>query len=283
MFANLSPGAVGVRPTDVADAVRIAKKYGFKGVDIDNNDPERFGFEKTKALLVESGIKLGCWGLPVNFGGDDAKFAEGIKELPERARTLKQFGCNAFTSYMMSGSNEFTYTENFERMRKRFREIGLILKDNGCVFGIEFLGPKTIIAGFKHPFIANLPEMIELCDAVGTGNMGVLLDSWHWFTSGGELAQIKKLRPEQVVYVHINDAPKGVALADHIDNQRAMPAETGVIDIAGFLKALNEIGYLGPVTPEPFNPALEKMSSEEAASVTAASVKKAWESAGLKW
>ena len=28
--------------------------------------------------------------------------------------------------------------------------------------------------------------------------------------------------------------------------------KTGVIDIAGFLQALQEIGYDGPVTPEPF-------------------------------
>jgi hypothetical protein len=35
LFPNLSPGAVGVRPTDVADAVRMAKKLGLKGVDND--------------------------------------------------------------------------------------------------------------------------------------------------------------------------------------------------------------------------------------------------------
>jgi len=111
----------------------------------------------------------------------------------------------------------------------------------------------------------------------------VLLDSWHWFTSGGDLAQIKALRADQVVYVHINDAPNGVALDKHIDDQRAMPMETGVIDLPGFLKALNEIGYAGPVTAEPFNKALAQMPAEEAARVTAASVRKAWEAAGLPW
>jgi len=283
MFPNLSPGAVGIRPKDVADAVRIAKTHGFKGVDIDIRDPERYGIEKTKALLAESGIKLGGWGLPVDVGGDEAKFNADLKELPRWAKSLSQLGCNSFVNYMMSGSNDLPYKENFELKRKRYREVGLILKDHGCVFGIEFLGPKTIRAHFKHEFIWNLPQMTELCDAVGTGNMGVLLDSWHWYTSGGTLDQIRKLRPEQVVYVHINDAPKGVPIDEHIDSQRAMPMETGVIDLPGFLRALKEIGYTGPVTPEPFNNALSQMPADEAARVTAASVKKGWEAAGLKW
>ncbi|HPC44273.1 MAG TPA: sugar phosphate isomerase/epimerase family protein [Candidatus Latescibacteria bacterium] len=282
MFPNLSPGAVGIR-ANIEEAATLARTNGFKGIDIDIHEPERYGAEKLKALLKENGLRIGGWGLPVDFGGSDEKFREGLKELPKWAAFLPQFGCNSFMSWMMSGSNEFTFAEHFERMRSRFREIGLILKDHGCVFGIEFLGPKTIRANFKHEFIHTLPQMIELCDAVGTGNMGVLLDSWHWFTSGGNLAQIRKLRPEQVVYVHINDAPKGVALDKHIDDQRAMPMETGVIDLPGFLRALNEIGYTGPVTPEPFNKALAQMPAEEAARVTAASVKKAWEAAGLGW
>ena len=283
MFQNLNPGAVGIQPTDVADAVRIARDHGFKGVDIDIRDPERYGAEKTMDLLAEYGMKLGGWGLPVEIGADDEKFAADLKELPKWASLLPRFGCSAFNTWMMSGSNDYSYEENFERMRKRFREIGLILSDHGCTFGIEFLGPKTIRTDFKHEFIHDLPGMIELCDAVGTGNMGMLFDSWHWYTSGGDLEQIRSLRPEQVIYVHINDAPEGVPLDKHIDNQRAMPSETGVIDLPGFLRALDEIGYTGPVTAEPFNDELNKLSSDEAAGVTAASIRKGWEAAGLLW
>ncbi len=283
MFPNLCPGAAGIRPKDVADAVRIARSSGFRGVDIDIEDPKRYGVEQTKTLLAESGMRIGGWVLPVDVGANDEKFHADLKELPRWASLLPQLGCNAFITYMMSGSNEFPCEQNFERMRRRFREIGLILSDHGCVFGIEFLGPKTIRSSFRYEFVHDLPGMLELCDAVDTGNMGVLLDSWHWYTSGGDLAQIRRLRPEQVVYVHINDAPRGVPLDKHVDNERAMPMETGVIDLPGFLRALNEIGYAGPVTPEPFNNALRRMPPDEAARVTAASVKKAWEAAGLEW
>ena len=283
MFPNLSPGAVGIQPKDVADAVRIARSSGFRGVDIGKQEPERFGAEKTKAILTETGMRLGGWGLPVDIEGSDEKFQADLRELPRWASYLPQFGCRRFTSFMMSGSNDLSYRENFDRMQRRFSEIGTILADHGCVFGIEFLGPKTIRDGFRYEFIHDLPGMIGLCEAVDTGNMGVLLDSWHWYTSGGDLEQVQRLRPEQVVYVHINDAPAGVALEEHIDDQRAMPMETGVIDLPGFLRALDEIGYTGPVTPEPFNEELRQMPAEQAARVTGASVKKAWQAAGLEW
>jgi sugar phosphate isomerase/epimerase len=55
-----------------------------------------------------------------------------------------------------------------------------------------------------------------------------------------------------VVYVHVNDAPVGVPIAEQVDNKRELPGDTGVIDIAGFLKALHKIGYNGPIVAEPF-------------------------------
>jgi sugar phosphate isomerase/epimerase len=33
----------------------------------------------------------------------------------------------------------------------------------------------------------------------------------------------------------------------------ALPMETGVIDLVGFMRALWEMGYDGPVMPEPFS------------------------------
>jgi 2-keto-myo-inositol isomerase len=48
-----------------------------------------------------------------------------------------------------------------------------------------------------------------------------------------------------------------------------------VIDLAGFLNALNQIGYDGPVRAEPFNQAVNKMTKDDACSAAAAALKKA--------
>jgi len=282
MFANMSPGAIGISST-IDETFDLAVATGFKGVDLDLKGVAEYGVDRVKERCAETCVRLGGWGLPVDYQADDDTFEKGLKELPHLAALAEQTGCTRFNTWMFSGSNELTFADNFDRMQKRLQKVGAILKDHGCALGLEFLGPKTIRDDFKHEFIHTLPGMIELCDAIGTGNMGLLLDCWHWYTSGGSLADITALRAEQVVYVHVNDAPEGVALEDHIDNERAMPMETGVIDLPGFLKALDKIGYDGPITPEPFNDDLAAMKPIDAATTTADCMKKAWSAVGMTW
>ena len=81
-----------------------------------------------------------------------------------------------------------------------------------------------------------------------------------------------RLTNDQIVNVHVNDAPKGIPLDQLIDNKRALPTATGVIDLKGFINALVHIGYDGPVTCEPFDDALRKMDNEPALKKTAAAL-----------
>jgi sugar phosphate isomerase/epimerase len=61
-----------------------------------------------------------------------------------------------------------------------------------------------------------------------------------------------------------------------LDNHRELPCATGLIDLAGFLSALNEIGYDGPVRAEPFNQTVNHMPKDEACEAAAVSIKKAF-------
>jgi threonine dehydrogenase-like Zn-dependent dehydrogenase len=120
-----------------------------------------------------------------------------------------------------------------------------------------------------------MEQMLDLCAATGP-NVGLLLDCWHWYTSLGTVAEIRSLEPQQVVYVHINDAPRGINLEHQQDGRRELPGATGVIDIGGFLEALRAIGYDGPVVPEPFVADLARARPEEAAQRVGAAVRKVW-------
>ena len=141
--------------------------------------------------------------------------------------------------------------------------------------------PATSRAGKKHPFIHDMKGMLELADAIGTGNVGLLLDCWHWYCSRGTPDDILALRPEQVVHVHVNDAPAGVQIDRQLDHRRAMPAETGVIDVAAFLGALETIGYDGPVMAEPFSEKVRSLPPDQAVRLTAEALGKAFAAAGL--
>jgi sugar phosphate isomerase/epimerase len=143
---------------------------------------------------------------------------------------------------------------------------------------LEFVGPKTSRAKRTYRFLYTLEGMLALAAAIDTGNVGLLLDLWHLYTAHGSNDQVLELTNADVVVVHVNDAPAGVPIDDQLDNVRALPGETGVMDIAGFMAALQAIGYDGPVTAEPFSQRVRELPAEQAVAVTAASMRKIWPS-----
>jgi len=287
MFKNLSPGAIGIS-VSLTGGIELAKKTGFEGIDINIGGiadlAEKESIEYVRSLFENAGIKPGGWGLPVNWRAEESKFKEDLEKLPRLAKVGKEIGCTRVPTWVLSFSDDKPFEENFEWHKKRFRAVAEILKDYDCSLGLEFLGPKTIRQGHKYEFIHTMEDMLELCEAIGTGNVGLLLDCWHWYTSGGTIENMKKTltSADQVVYVHVNDAPEGIPIEKQIDSVRCLPGETGVIDLVGFLKVLDKIGYEGAVTPEPFSKRVNNMEDpEEAALVTIEGLNKAWKEAGL--
>jgi sugar phosphate isomerase/epimerase len=113
----------------------------------------------------------------------------------------------------------------------------------------------------------------------------VLLDSWHLYTSGGTLADLERLTNEDVVVVHVNDAPAEIARDEQIDTVRMLPMETGVIDLVGFMHALRAMGYDGPVMPEPFSQRINDLAAtdpDSAAREAARSMDALWGAAGFE-
>jgi len=90
------------------------------------------------------------------------------------------------------------------------------------------------------------------------------------------VADILALKNEDIVAVHMSDAPAGIPVDQQVDSRRALPCSTGIIDAKGFLNALNQIGYDGPAAAEPMSQELRSLPREEALTQTAAAMKKAF-------
>ena len=131
MFANLSPGAIGVRAT-IEEAAQLAEMAGFNGIDVDLGEAETYGIDRTKDLLAAHGLRIGGWGLTAEFRKDDETFRETLKELPRWAGIAQKLGCTRCSTWVLSGSNELPFDDNFRLLRNRFRECALVLKDYGC-------------------------------------------------------------------------------------------------------------------------------------------------------
>lgn len=287
MQKTLAPHAIGVKGLTLAQTIDLASATGFDSVVFDIREAERIadagGLDALRELFARANVRPGYWGLPVAWRNDEKAPAD-LEELPKRAKLAADLGCLRATTGVPPTSDERPYDENFTWTADRLRPAANILADHGCRIGIEFIGPKTFRKNVRYEFIYDLPQTMELAAAIGTGNVGLLLDAWHLYTSGGSIADMEGLKASDVVAVHVNDAPAGVPVDEQIDNVRRLPLETGVIDIVGFMHALQRIGYDGPVMPEPFLQRLDELGAEDpvaAAREAAASMDALWKAAEL--
>jgi len=277
-FKNLAPGHIGVQANQ-KQAMEYAVKYGFEGIspsagEFENRSAAEIG--EWVATMKEKGIRYGAGGLPVEFRRGDEQFQKDLAALPKRASVLKQLGVTRVATWLMPGHNELTYLQNFKQHETRLREAAKVLKDNDIRLGLEFVGPHTSRERFRFPFASTQAEMMELAQAIGTGNVGLLFDSWHWYTSHGTIEEMQKLSAQDIVHVHVNDAPAGVQVDQQIDNRRKLPVTTGVIDLKGFINTLVKIGYDGPVECEPFDQELRKMDQAAILQTTIDSLNRLW-------
>lgn len=278
-YKNLGHGHIGVRANQ-QQALDIAVKYGFDSITPSLGEFQNKTTSEIREWLEtmkDKGIRYGAAGLPVEFRRDENRFKADLAKLPKQSGVLRQLGIKRMATWITPGHRELTYMQNFNQLKRRFREVTDVLKDYDIRLGLEFVGPRTSRARSRFPFICTQIGMMELVDAIGTGNVGLLMDSWHWYTSHGTVEELLQLSNKDIVHVHVNDAPKGIPVDQQMDNRRALPVTTGVIDMKGFINALVKIGYDGPVECEPFDQELRKMEDDAALQKTIASLNRLWD------
>ena len=245
--------------------VRLAARCGFSaveaGADYWADWAKRTSPDYVREFCSMEGCLIGHASLFVNFREDDLSFEADLARLPAVCAMTRRLGVRGMSTWVRP-CTDGDVGEYRAMHVQRLRRVAEVLKGSGMRLGLEFVGPKTSRAS-GNPFIHDMAAMLDLCNDIDSAMCGLLLDSYHWYTSGGTTEQVSALKSTQVVHVHINDAAPGPVDALH-DMQRLLPGD-GVIDLTRFLGALEEIGYFGAVSVETFNEELRQAGPEEAA------------------
>jgi sugar phosphate isomerase/epimerase len=232
--------------------VVLAAQHGFESVDLDPKELiDEMGLQEAIDLLKKCNISIGAMGLPVEWRGTEEEFQEGLLHLAESAHAAAELGCKSCCTYVLP-STDIKPAHFMVLATRRLRTIADVLAAFDIRLGLEFVGPHHLRTAWKYPFIWTLQETLDWIDTIQRNNVGLLLDAYHWYTNDLSFQDIESLRSEQIVHVHINDAPQ-VPVEEVLDNNRLFPGE-GVIDLVGFLQALNRIGYKGAITQEILTP-----------------------------
>ncbi len=255
MFANLSAGALGLS-LDHPTAIDLAVRHDFGGVD---PDPTYFAglgsaqaVSEHAAAVRERGLSWGIAGLPVPLDGPAETFRAALVDLPATLELLRAAGVTALGTWVRPMHEELRYRENWRLHLSRLSVVAELLADAGLRLGLEYIGPKTFWSTERFPFIHSLRETRELIAETGASNVGLILDSYHWYTAGESAADLEGLTDADIVSVDINDARADRERDEQQDLDRRLPFDTGVIDLEGFLGAVHAAGYTGPVLVEPF-------------------------------
>ncbi|MGH9454798.1 MAG: sugar phosphate isomerase/epimerase family protein, partial [Terriglobia bacterium] len=207
-YAILSLARLGFQAS-FPESLELTVKHGFEGLDPDPDYFASLGEDGLKRLLDHlqaKHLKFGAAGLPVEFRQDEATFNDGLRKLPAAADLLQRAGIWRVSTWVLPCSNDLTYPQNFRQHAYRLRQCAQILAGHGQKLGLEYVAPRTLWRSQRHPFIHTLSEMKELIVAIGTDNLGIQLDSWHWFNAEETGKDLLTLRGSEVVTVDLNDA-----------------------------------------------------------------------------
>lgn len=276
MYASLMPDLIAI-DTNPAASVRLAARAGFTGLDVRINrfadEIELLGAEAIADAMAAAGLRPGyCSLTPQKIGVEQWMWDQELADLARRAEIAQELGYTRATSVVLPFHEELTFEDNARLHVDRIRRAADVLADYGIAFGLEYVSPLSRRAGKPYPFVHDLDGLLGLLERVDRPNTGVMLDCFHWHCAGETADTIRRLRPEQVVAVHVNDLVDGVPVDEQVVTQRELPGETGIIDIRTFLATLREIGYDGPVTAEPTHPKWSTADAQDAAGRTASAI-----------
>lgn len=258
MYLSLNPMLVAGR-VPWPSLAQLAAKVGYPGVDVDLAASMKEGLAATRSLLDGLKIKPAAVNFPVEFRKDEATFRKDVEKLGDAASFSAAIGCPRMVTWLMP-SSKTPKAELRALYLKRFRACADVLARSHVRLGLEFLGPLHLRQMEPHEFIWRMSEMLAFARECGS-NVGLLLDVWHWHHAGATTDDIVKAGKDRIVHVHLSDAPK-LPPEQIRDNERLLPGE-GIINLTGFFRALQEIGYQDFVSVEVFGRFLRDMTPEE--------------------
>ncbi|WP_226526752.1 sugar phosphate isomerase/epimerase family protein [Metabacillus niabensis] len=260
MLRGLTKAGLGSFADD-KQFIELASEYSFQSVDLDaKNLIEAYGLIEAQEILLVNNIQLGAIGLPVEWRSSHEEFSKDLVNLASAAKAAQELGCTRCCTYILP-STDLKSAQFMSLAVKRLRICAEILGSYDVRLGLEYVGPHHLRNTWKNPFIWTQEETLQLIDAIGLPNVGLLLDSYHWYTTGLSSEDLSNLNAQQIVHVHINDA-ENLPVEELKDNDRLYTGE-GVIDLPLFLKSIKKTGYSGPISQEVLTPSQPSESGEE--------------------
>ena len=258
MYKSLIPDLLKINCTPL-ETIAYAKKHGFEGVEYrfrhGGSQVTSENVSQVKQAMADAGVRAGNCSLLTGKSNDsDEDWEANMTTLDERCAIAAELGFTRSMWVLMPFHETLDYQQCWDMHVSRLTQAGTVMAKHGIRLGLEYISPLTRRKDFQMQFIHDLKGTLKLLADVNLPNVGLMLDSMHWYCARETASDLTALTNDQVVAVHVNDAIADREIDEQSAFERDLPGETGMIDLDGFHDALRQIGYDGPVTCEPLHP-----------------------------
>jgi 2-keto-myo-inositol isomerase len=247
--------------TDLPGDIRAASQAGYDFIEIWARKMEAYLTDHTlddlKTLLRTAQVKPLAINsvefITFNSSWEKTNTASTIKRYVEAADQLDSPYLVLVPSPRPPGISD---SEVYEESVRVLREISDRYKNHRVRFAFEFLG-------FSWCSVSTLEQDLEIVQGVDRENIGLVLDTFHFYAGGSKIETIQKINRDKLFITHINDA-ENLPREKLQDRHRLFPGE-GVIPLKDIISKLKAIHYNGPVSIEMFRPEFWGLPPEKVA------------------
>jgi len=227
------------------DIIAACGEVGFAGIEIDQRHVaaalERMSMGEIKRLLDDA-LLTAASVMAFNldpFGDPDA----GLAAIRHGADIARALGAPILLTYCAADVPDGM---NHHEARRRAGERAALFADAATPVGIalEPIGRTALMGG---PV-----EAREIAHYSGRPNVGIMMDSFHYYLSRVPDGAIRAIPRQDLLIVHLNDA-EDRPISELQDSHR-LHVGRGILPLQENLALLREIGYDGYVSVEIFRP-----------------------------
>ena len=267
----LSAGTV--LPTPFLDRLALASASGFAGVSLlfpDHGALDALGIPPADVgqRIAAAGLYLSEFESISNWlpnhtpppGMNRWLAADMLRATPETACALAAaYGARAVCLLEMFGT-----IASAEVMATALTRAAAIAADHGLDLLVEFVPTGSI------PDLATAWNLIQRS---GAANLGLVIDSWHFFRSNSSLDLLATIPGSRIGSIQLNDAPAQPEpnLGHAMVHSRRLPGK-GELDLHALMAALRRTGTTAPISIEVFSDALNARPATDVIPACAASL-----------
>ena len=236
---KISLHASSIKYTNILTDIRVAKDAGYYGIEVSATKVNRYleaGYEVSQLAGSLGPLRVTMLDVLLSIERRDPGFRRGLLADCEHMAVLaSRLRCPALQVVALDDFDAVDWPDKRRHLVASLNELADIAAPHGIRLGLE----PVSFSSFH-----SISQVLDVIHTVGTKRVGLVLDTWHLWTSGTPWQEVADLDPHLIVCAHISDTgPRvGAKWSDH--DRTELPGD-GILPLRRAIQAICSTGFDG--------------------------------------